>query len=120
MSNERNKNDQLNTQLDALIAAPQHHKLLFENDKVRVLDTSIAPGETTAVHTHQWPACLYIISWSDFIRYDADGNILLDSKNLPGTLLPSSAVWSEPLGPHALKNTGDKNLHVIAVEIKKE
>jgi hypothetical protein len=30
--------------MDALIAAPQHHKLLFENEQVRVLDTFIAPG----------------------------------------------------------------------------
>ncbi len=106
-------------ELDALIAAPLHHKLLFENDKVRVLDTSIPPGETTALHTHQWPASLYVISWSDFMRYDAAGKVLLDSKNLPKAISPAMALWSEPLGPHVLKNTGDKNLHVISVEIKK-
>lgn len=105
--------------LDALVAAPQHHKLLFENETVRVLDTSIAPGETTAVHTHQWPASLYIISFSDFIRYDANGNVLLDSKNLPNPILLSTALWSESLGPHALKNTGTKKLHIISIEIKK-
>jgi hypothetical protein len=62
---------------------------------------------------------LYVISWSNFIRYDAEGIVLLDSKNLPKTVVPSTALWSEPLGPHALKNTGNKDLHVIAVEIKK-
>ena len=31
-------------ELDALVAAPQHHTLLFENEFVRVLDTRIAPG----------------------------------------------------------------------------
>ncbi|HKH61217.1 MAG TPA: hypothetical protein VKA49_10330 [Flavitalea sp.] len=45
---------------DALIAAPKHHKLLFENEFVRVLDTNIAPGEKTPAHTHQYPASLYI------------------------------------------------------------
>jgi len=29
--------------LDALIAAPEHHKLLFENETARVLDACIAP-----------------------------------------------------------------------------
>ncbi len=29
--------------LDALTAAPRHHTLMFENDRVRVLDTRIAP-----------------------------------------------------------------------------
>ena len=57
--------------LDALIAAPRHHQLLFENEFVRVLDTNIPPGEKTSVHTHRYPASLYFISLSDFIRYDA-------------------------------------------------
>ncbi len=105
--------------LDALTASPQHHKLLFENDFVRVIDACIPPGEITAVHTHQWQASLYIISWTDFIRYDADGNVMLDSRTLGKTFSPSTAIWSEPLGPHALKNIGDKDLKVICVEIKK-
>ena len=40
--------------LDALTAAPESHRLLFENDAVRVLETRIAPGETTLLHTHRW------------------------------------------------------------------
>jgi hypothetical protein len=106
-------------ELDALTAAPQHHKLLFENDFVRVIDACIPAGEMTAVHTHRWPASLYFISWSNFIRYDAAGNVVLDSRNLPATILPGTALWSEPLSPHALKNIGDNDLKVICVEIKK-
>lgn len=106
-------------ELDAPVAAPQHHQLLFENEFVRVLDTNIPPGDTTHVHTHQYPASLYIISWSDFIRYDAEGNVLIDSRTLSKTPAPSSALWSGPLTPHALKNAGSTDLHVISVEIKK-
>jgi len=105
-------------ELDALIAAPQHHKLLHENSFVRVIDTLIPPNEITNVHTHKWPASLYIISWSDFIRYGDDGSIILDSRNLSRSPSPSTATWSEPLAPHALKNVGEKDLHIISVEIK--
>ena len=105
-------------ELDALNAAPQHHQLLFENERVRVLDTCIPPGETTAVHTHQWPASLYIVSWSDFTRYDQHGNILLDSRTLAVIPGNGAALWSEPLGPHALKNIGATDLRVICVEMK--
>lgn len=105
-------------ELDALTAAPKHHTVLFENEFVRMLDTNIAPGETTAVHTHQWPATLYIISWSDFIRYDAEGNILLDSRHLSSPPAKGAALWSQPLPSHALKNIGENDLHVISVEIK--
>lgn len=104
--------------LDALIASPQHHKLLFENELVRVLDTNIAPGETTNVHTHKYPASLYFLSWSDFIRYDAEGNVLLDSRTMEKTPAIGSALWSNPLPAHALKNIGANNLHVLCVEIK--
>jgi hypothetical protein len=31
--------------LDALRAAPGQHRLLLENERVRILDTRIAPGE---------------------------------------------------------------------------
>lgn len=108
------------TELDALIASPQHHKLLFENEFVRVLDTNIPAGETTNVHTHCYPASLYILSWSDFIRYDAEGNVLLDSRTLDKTPSNGSSIWSTPLPAHALKNVGDTDLHVISVEIKRE
>jgi hypothetical protein len=110
--------EQWPAELDALIASPQHHKLLFENEAVRVLDANIPPGGLTAVHTHRFAASHVVISWSDFIRYDADGNVLLDSRSMGKTIVPHSALWSEPLGPHALKNVGDADLHIISVEVK--
>jgi hypothetical protein len=113
-----NNDSEWPNEMDALVAAPEHHKLLFENDHVRVLDTLIPPGEITRVHTHKWSATQYILSGSDFIRYDAEGNILVDSRTLSEKPAPSSARWSEPLKPHALKNIGMKDIHVISVEVK--
>ena len=103
---------------DALIAAPNHHKLLFENEFVRVLDTNIPPGEKTAAHTHQYPASLYILSWSDFIRYDADGHVIMDSRRISKAPAPQLALWTGSLPLHSLENIGQTDLHVISVEIK--
>jgi hypothetical protein len=76
--------------LDALIAAPAHHALLFENDAVRVLETRIPPGELVPVHTHRWPSVLYVLSWSAFVRRDAAGTVLVDSRLVdPTGALPS-------------------------------
>jgi mannose-6-phosphate isomerase-like protein (cupin superfamily) len=105
-------------ELDALTADPLHHKLLFENEHVRILDTCILPGETTHVHTHRFPAALYVISWSDFIRYDAQGNVVLDSRTLPKTPAPFSGLWISALAPHSLQNVGNSELHIISTEIK--
>ena len=106
-------------ELDALIAAPRHHKLLFENDAVRVLDTGIAPGETTPLHNHCWPATLYILSVSDFVRRGEDGAVIVDSRTIP-PITAGTALWSAPLGPHTLENVGSNELRVIAVELKHE
>jgi hypothetical protein len=105
-------------ELDALRADPGHHKLLFENERVRVLDTLILPGDITELHTHCFPAALYIISWSDFIRYDEKGNILLDFSSLPFTPSPCSSIWTTSLGPHRLRNVGSSPLHIISTELK--
>ena len=84
-----------------------------------MIDACIPLEEITVVHTHPWPASLYIISRSDFIRYDVNGNILPDSGTIDKAALPSTVLWSEPLAPHALKNTTHKNLYIISVEIKR-
>jgi hypothetical protein len=103
--------------LDALTAAPNHHAVLFENDRVRVLDTRVRPGERTPVHAHEWPASLYVLSWSDFIRRDADGVILAESRDRPAPAA-GSGLWLEPLPPHSVENVGTVDLHIIAVEVK--
>ena len=104
--------------LEATTAAPDHHWLLLENDRVRVLDTRVAPGERTPLHAHRWPAVLYVLEWSDFVRRDADGEILLDSRTLPSRPRPGDALWGEPLVPHSVENLGSGELHILAVEVK--
>jgi hypothetical protein len=100
------------------VAAPDHHTLLFENERVRVLDTRISAGDKTPVHMHRWPAALYVISWSHFVRYDDTGEEVLDSRNVPLLQNPPSAFWSEPLSPHSLENVGAETLRIISVEVK--
>jgi hypothetical protein len=105
-------------ELDALVAAPDHHSLLYENDRVRVLDTRIGPGDQTPVHTHRWPAALYILSWSHIVRRDDLGAVLLDSRTVPALQHPSPVLWSAPLPPHSLQNVGDAEARIISVELK--
>lgn len=105
--------------LDAMAKAPDHHRVLVENDAVRVLDTKVAPGERTPVHAHEWPAALYVLSWSDFVRYDPEGNVLVDSRTMPARPAFGAALWVGPIGPHYVENVGHTDLHVIATEIKR-
>ena len=104
--------------LDALIAAPETHSLLFENDDVRVIATRIAPGETTTLHTHCWPQVMVVESFSDFIRRDDVGDVVADSRGAAPPQ-PGAAVWLEALPPHTLENVGDEYIRVIGVEVKR-
>lgn len=104
--------------LDALAAAPDHHRLLLENAAVRVLDTRIAPGERTPIHTHTWPAVHYVVSWSAFVRRDEHGDVLVDSAAIGLRVEPGCSFWGEPLPPHSLENVGTTPLHIISTELK--
>ena len=41
------------TTMDALVAAPASHRVLLENDRVRVLEVVIEPRIREPEHTHQ-------------------------------------------------------------------
>jgi hypothetical protein len=104
--------------LDALIAAPDHHRLLLENEQVRVLETRIPPGDTVPLHTHCWPAIFHVIRSSDFIRRDGDGKVLVDTRAHPSPEPAPQVVWSEALPPHTLENVGAGEIHLISIELK--
>jgi hypothetical protein len=103
--------------LDAMQAAPDHHGVLYESERVRILDTRLVAGDRTPVHTHEWPAALYVLSWSDFIRRDDRGNVIADSRGKPAPAA-GTALWIDPLPPHYVENVGSGDLHIIAVEVK--
>ncbi len=106
-------------ELDALIAAPGHHRLLYETEDVRVLDTVIRAGERTPVHTHRWASVMVLLSWSPFVRYDDRGAVMVDSRNVPALASPPQVLPSDPLPPHALENVGTEDLRLISVELKR-
>jgi hypothetical protein len=103
-------------ELDALIAAPNHHTLVFENERMRLLDTRIPVGDTVPVHTHRWPGTYYTLQFSHFVRRDRDGNELFDSRTLAAAM--PSAAFLENLPPHSVENVGKQEIHLISVELK--
>jgi hypothetical protein len=105
--------------LDALTAAPAHHRLLLDHASVRVLDTRIAPRRTHAGP----PASMggvahYVVSWSDFVRRDAQGHVLVDTRTIGLRIEPGWSFWGEALPAHSLENVGSEVLHIISTELK--
>lgn len=104
--------------LDALVAAGEDHRLLFENERVRILEVRIGPGRLVPVHTHQWPSAIYILSASDFIRRDGEGKILFDSRAAGPPPATPTVQWTDPLPPHSVENVGDSEILLITTELK--
>ena len=103
-------------ELDGVAVAPDNHKVLFENDEVRVLETTIAAGEVTPLHTHLIPSVLYVLSGSHFIRRDEHGVTMIDTRANPDFVLPK-VLFAASTPRHTIENTGD-DLVVISVELK--
>jgi hypothetical protein len=106
--------------LDAVRAAGEYHRILFENEHVRVLEVRIKPGQIVPVHTHRWPAAVYVISASDFLRRDENGNLLFDSRTAGPPPATPAAQWTGPLPPHSVENIGSADIHLIITELKEQ
>lgn len=105
---------------DAVISAKKNHKILMENDSVRVLEVTVLPHEKEAVHHHQWPSVLYIMEAGDFIDRDGEGNVIFDTRQLPSPLKFPMTMWKSPEAPHSIENLSKtKKIRLIRVEIKK-
>ncbi len=97
---------------DAVQAAPNSHKVVFENEFVRVLEVSVPPpGTTIPMHHHRWPS--FFLDWdtgggSPHIRYHRpDGSV----RDIPGKEEPVhagrwSVNWMKPEGMHAIEVVG--------------
>ena len=50
--------------------------VLFEDDKIKVWDFNLAPGEETPIHTHHMEYVFYVIKGSTLDVFDAKGTRL--------------------------------------------
>lgn len=103
-------------ELDGVTADPDHHRVLFENDEVRVIETIVRSGDTTAVHTHP-KTVMYVLSGTHFVRRDDSGQALVDTREQGDFVMPS-VIWSDGLPPHVIENPGAEDLIVIGIELK--
>ena len=104
--------------LDAVVAAPRNHKVVLENDRVRVLDVTVRPGEKERLHMHRMPSVLYIIAEDDIQDFDAAGKLLYDTRTQKDPPKTPYAEWIPPQAPHRVVNRSKNALRLIRVELK--
>ena len=104
--------------LDAIAAAPESHRVLFENDDVRVLATTICPGETVPLHTHRWPSVLYILATGHHVRRDGEGSVISDTRVAGAPPESGTTMWLTARPPHTVENLDDSEIRLLNVELK--
>jgi hypothetical protein len=105
--------------LDAVVAAPKFHRILFENSRVRVLEVTVPPHTREPLHTHRWPSVLYRERYGTGRYYNATGKLEHESTKTPQTsTINPRARWQEPEAPHAVENTDEVADRFVRVELK--
>ncbi|HSX04623.1 MAG TPA: hypothetical protein VLG76_07845 [Rhabdochlamydiaceae bacterium] len=100
-------------QFDAVLVAPDEHKLLFENDQLRILESFVPVGGGVPFHTHQWDSIMIIIQGSRFQVETSSGEI---KEEIWGT---SVERFPGSLESDIYTNLGPEEFLAIAFEIKK-
>ena len=95
--------------LDPVETNPDHYAVVFENDRVRVLEYTDRPGERTRPHEHP-DSVMYTLS--SFRRRLHAGDAHRDVE------MPAGLTGWLPAQQHAGENIGDTGTHVLFVELK--
>jgi quercetin dioxygenase-like cupin family protein len=96
---------------DPVKVDPKHYKVEFENEKVRVLRISYAPGEKSVMHYHPASVAVYLT--------DSKARMTTpDGKSVEAQTKAGVASWTAA-GSHLPENVGDNGLELVLVELKK-
>jgi hypothetical protein len=94
---------------DAVEAAPNVYKVLFENDRVRLLEARIRPGDSSVTHSHP-----------NYLAYpigDCKVTFTSGSRSFDVEMKAGQAMWREA-SEHSAQNSGTGDAVVLIFEVK--
>lgn len=94
---------------DPVETNPGNYRLVFENDRVRVLEYTDSPGHSTTEHHH--PDSVMITASAFHRRLSSNGKTM-------DVELPAGVARWVPAQDHAGENIGDTDTHTFFVELK--
>jgi quercetin dioxygenase-like cupin family protein len=97
---------------DVLEVTNSGYNLLMENEKVRVMEMRLKPGQKSPMHNHPNDHVVYVFKDAKFKLSFPDGN------SAEFELNEGQALWIEA-GPHETENIGSTEGHNLVIETKK-
>ena len=120
--------------LDAVKAAAENHRIVYEDDKVRILEVILWPNEFERLHTHKLQSVMFGSNNGDtssfdiiYYRYRYDSSeqryvvrdsVRQHSRGAKGNE-PDIGHLRKPEGPHAIKNLSNVKVDIYRLEFKK-
>ena len=95
--------------LDPVATNPEHYRVVYENDRVRVLEYTDLPGDRTTPHQHP-DSVMHTLSTFRRRLHSGDGHRDVD--------MPAGLTGWLPAQQHSGENIGDTRTHVLFVELK--
>ena len=95
---------------DAVTVAPDHYKVVEENDKVRILEFHGGPGTKTEMHSH--PNIVAVALSDASVRFTVPGGQSMELE------LKAGMAMYQDASDHATEILGTADSHVILIELK--
>jgi quercetin dioxygenase-like cupin family protein len=96
---------------DAVEISPDLYTVRLDNDRVRVLDYHLKPGQSERMHTHL-AGVAYVVSGAKVRTIAPSG------ESVVGELKTGDVHWRPNNIVHAVENVGTTEEHAIIVELK--
>jgi len=96
--------------LDPVKLDSEHHIVLLENDRVRVIKTILEPHLKAPMHEHPHYVVVYLTELHTTMA-------MADGRNIDNVRRPGEIAWRDAL-KHATENVGDRTAMEIQVELK--
>lgn len=102
--------------LDAAVAAPDSHVVLFENERVRVVRVDVPAGTREPEHTHRWASVMIVDQPARIRYYDPQGVVFESPAEIERHV--TRTTWMKPEGPHSVENIDSTPYRAYRIELK--
>ncbi len=98
-------------EIDPVSVSPEIFRVILENEHVRVIEYTLAPGQRDEWHTHP-PKVSYVLDQGTLRITEDNGNSFLAEENY------GAASWMDSLGRHYAENVGQTPVRILLLEVK--
>jgi len=93
-------------------------RVLLENDRVKIWEMDLAPGEESDIHEHTMDYILVVLEGDKIAGVPQEDSAGLYNQYVEVDVNPGDHFWIEKGGIETARNIGKKRYREIAIELK--